>query len=1762
MSSLNKETKTMNNLQDNIMNLVSYGNNNDVNIKDCKKIADLYFNKEFYRFRHLHHSFDNMVSYSIPKFFLESKHVFSQTITDELDIKHKLIFKNIRVEPPKMSNGIDPLFPSDARHLLTSYNVTIYADVTQIREVTEINNTSSDNTVITESGHTEMNKPIMILPVMVKSKYCNLNIHREETKDECVKDPGGYFIVNGSEKILIPQDSMIKNYPLVFQKKNSNITYNVVQVNSKSSDIGGITQTLSIKIKKDNVMIIRIPFLQEVNIITIFRALGLNNDKEIIECCVYDKSDTLMIEMLRTSFDKCIDDRDNITHQYTKIQTFDNAIDYLINKLKIKKHIESSQKTKNELKKMHLLELLNASLLPHIKTLKHKAYYIGYMVNKLLQVQMGKPLDNRDSYCKKRVDNVKELLEEIMVQQYKNIMGECNKQFINKMENDTNLAIEPYNILHYFKASIFDQGFRAALSLGNWPRKSGVAQMIQRISYLQLLTLLSRIDSQSGTKASSKLTKPRQIDPSSVPFLCPVSTPEHAKIGLIKHLTLISSITISDADNTMLVREFINQNITKLSDMKTISLENNYKVFLNGEWLGIIENRYRIGDNYTDNPLLKFYSLARTKKISGYFDPQMTSIALDYKEKEIRFCTDAGRLYRPVIRVNGDNEMVITKDILDMISLDVLEKGKISDWDEFYRLEPYPIEFIDTEEQPYMMIAHKIENLNFERYKIQKSLKYRFTSNEHHVIDNYDDKTFVRYNYVEIHPVLLLGEMTANLPFCDKNQSPRNIFSYAQGKQGMSIFNTVYRSRTDISYVLYHPETPVVDTIAAKYTNIDYLPRGSNAVVAVACFSGYNQEDSLIISETAVERGLFMSMNLTKIVSSITKNHETSGDDKFMKPPPDKTIYIKNGKYDKMNDMGYIPEETPITYGDVILGKVTPINDTTNSDKIYKDSSSQYKSYVDGVIDRVHIGIKNQDGHETRKVLVRSERTPQIGDKMCCYTPDHEVLTTDGWIPFDKLTMEHSVACLMFGNTLVYSKPKALQKYEHDGEMYEINSNQVQLCVTLNHRMWTKKIGAKNYGIEYAGNIVGKRRFYQKNVDRYHTLNEHPMLKYEGFIVLDGTDTLPRILVPLKPFLMFMGIWYAEGFVNQSTCWGVTFAAHKQRVKEALTKCCEEMKLKLYKHKTKDNETNSWNISDKRFVKFFKPLSVGAVNKSLPDFVWELDMVDAKELIKGMVLGDGHTMNNGTQRYDTSSIKLANDFQRLCLHAGYSTNIAIKYEAGQVAICKAKGREGEVFKSTTDAYRMTIITTQNNPKVNKNKNSDRIISYKGNVYCCSVPFPEGVIYVRRKGYPVWCGQSLHGQKGTIGIKMANIDLPFTKHGLRPDIIMNTHAVPSRMTLGQMWESIFGKTGSLQNRNVDGTPFENHDLEPVQKELVLMGYKKDGTEVMYNGMTGLKLKYDIYIGPTFYQRLRHMTQDKIHCLTPDHVVLTSVGWKSIEQVLKTDMIAISKNTYVYPESVLMWSKEERTIVDIMYNDKSIMQRVTEEHKIYLSRVSDMDTNKYNDFELIEISKLINGSNGMINGRMMSGSNDIINGPFYYYVSTISTPVYCLTVPEHKFIVKHISNIKTENLIDTDKQCYKNYGIITGNSRARGPLTILTHQAPEGRSRDGGLRLGEMERDALIAHGISRFVKERLMDCSDPHKTFVCGKCGMFAIREESRKNEPSPLPTDTHYCPMCNNYTDIQCVVIPYAFKLLIQEVMAFDTVMRLIPEKEIECYDN
>jgi len=234
--------------------------------------------------------------------------------------------------------------------------------------------------------------------------------------------------------------------------------------------------------------------------------------------------------------------------------------------------------------------------------------------------------------------------------------------------------------------------------------------------------------------------------------------------------------------------------------------------------------------------------------------------------------------------------------------------------------------------------------------------------------------------------------------------------------------------------------------------------------------------------------------------------------------------------------------------------------------------------------------------------------------------------------------------------------------------------------------------------------------------------------------------------------------------------------------------------------------------------------------------------------------------------------------------------------------------------------------------------------------------------------------SRHGQKGTIGITYRQEDMPFTCEGIVPDIIINPHAIPSRMTIGHLVECLLSKVATLIGNEGDATPFTDLTVESVSTFLRQKGYQSRGLEVMYHGHTGRKLQAQVYLGPTYYQRLKHMVDDKIH------------------------------------------------------------------------------------------------------------------------------------------------------------------------SRARGPVQILTRQPVEGRSRDGGLRFGEMERDCMISHGIAGFLKERLFEASDAYRLHVCDICGLTAIAN---------LKKQTFECRACKNKTACSQLYIPYAAKLLFQELQSMNIAARL-----------
>ena len=386
-----------------------------------------------------------------------------------------------------------------------------------------------------------------------------------------------------------------------------------------------------------------------------------------------------------------------------------------------------------------------------------------------------------------------------------------------------------------------------------------------------------------------------------------------------------------------------------------------------------------------------------------------------------------------------------------------------------------------------------------------------------------------------------------------------------------------------------------------------------------------------------------------------------------------------------------------------------------------------------------------------------------VADKVHCYDPKTEVLTDQGWVKFPELTMNHKVAS-MVGNALVYQHPSELQEFDYNGKMYSLDTEQVDLLVTPNHRMYVRTHRAKEFKIRTAEDVYGKRIRYKKNVDSWEPdLTDAP----KELVIDNGTITkfqIPdtEIVFDINVWLQYFGIWIAEGHVSKSD-FNINISAHKQRIKDALTNIEDNIEEAIGKrfNKRPDGSTddgtdnkNSWRIYHATLGRYMLQFSVGSTNKYLPEWVWYLNRDQCRLLINSMCLGDGCLLKKGKGNwiYSTSSTRLADDYQRLMLHAGWSTNKNIQAEAGKVTICSNKMKNtSRTITSSAISWQLCTITKKNEPCLNHrphNPRQDKWVDYDGKVYCCTVPQGDGVIYVRRNGVSVWSGNS-RGSNGPI-----------------------------------------------------------------------------------------------------------------------------------------------------------------------------------------------------------------------------------------------------------------------------------------------------------------------------------------------------------------------------------------------------------------------------
>jgi len=867
------------------------------------------------------------------------------------------------------------MYPNDARLRNMNYGVTIHYDID-----VEFMYYNGDQRI----QETKTYEQIYLgrFPIMLHSNLCILRGLSAEARfnmGECHNDYGGYFIISGKEKVIVSQEKFGDNMLYVKKYKDDEMYSYSCEIHSVSEDSSKPIRYTSAKIVApdasytNNQIVIDIPNVKKpMPLFIIMRALGVISDKSIIEYCLLDlKTNSNMVDLFIPS----IHDANNIFTQQIALE--------FISKFTKRQTISAVQ------------DILMNYFLPHIgeDNYLNKAYFIGFMVNKLLRVFMGKeaPTD-RDNFKFKRIETsgslIYDLFREYFLIQNRNIFLKIDKEYYyhagKYRHNFVNLVED--NIKEFFKERIVEDGFKRGFK-GNWgananTKRLGLVQDLNRLSWFTHISHLRKIN--LPLDPTAKIVGPHLLHSTQWGIIDPVDTPDGGNIGLHKHLAISTSITNGFSSFHIIKWFRTNTSLKLLTECSPNALANSTKVFVNGNWIGVLENPIETINN------LKLF------RRNGII-PVYTSISFSYESNIIYIYTDGGRLTRPIfyrdqtISDNGqisynkisyehgnikeiiesrkytwtqvisgfeqknDNFFNIRNNILYDVnklypSYNTLEKIL-----EFFEKNRAIIDYIDTSEEESALIAMRPSELKLHKY----------------------------FTHCEIDPSLMFGVMGNSIIYPESNQFPRNCFSCGQSRQAVSVYHSNSQMRMDkMGVVLNYGQTPLVKSRYLEYINNEEQPYGINAIVAIMSYTGYNVEDAILINEGSVKRGIFNTTYYTTYeareesaqvsgsnVNTIFSNIESKPNVKGIKEGFD---------YSKLDKYGIVKENTIIDDRVVLIGELTSSVEQRGT---YIDHSKTTKKGQLGFVDKSFIS-EGEEGFRIAKVRIREERLPAIGDKM------------------------------------------------------------------------------------------------------------------------------------------------------------------------------------------------------------------------------------------------------------------------------------------------------------------------------------------------------------------------------------------------------------------------------------------------------------------------------------------------------------------------------------------------------------------------------------------------------------------------------------------------------------------------------------------------------------------------------------------------------------------------------------------------------------
>jgi DNA-directed RNA polymerase II subunit RPB2 len=638
----------------------------------------------------------------------------------------------------------------------------------------------------------------------------------------------------------------------------------------------------------------------------------------------------------------------------------------------------------------HTLEILSDYFLPHVGEVNfiNKAYYLGYIVFRLLSVYTGlEPSTDRDNFKYKRIELVGTLMSDLFREYYTLQQRQVQlslEEIVHYNESiyaDNLYGLIDKNYKEVFRERILETGFKKAFK-GNWGSQShtkriGIVQDLNRLSFNSALSHLRKTN--LPLDASVKLVGPRVLHSTQWGMFDPIDTPDGGNIGIHKHISISAYITqgISREPFIQWLREKID--MKKIEDCSPLMLANMTKILLNGLWAGSISS----------NPfdVVKKIKLFRRNALI----PIYISVTFDIKQRTIFIYTDGGRICRPIFyrddetsKMSFENKDIINKIKNDNFSWNDVISGFNKKIDGF---KPNDYKMYELNEL-YEGIDVEIDPSKLERFKKNKAIIDYIDNNEsehaliafsNEVVDNENQ----RHTHMEIHESFIFGMMCNLINFPENNPATRNSFSCGQSKQACSMYHTNYQVRMDKTAVLLSSgQIPLVKSRYLEYINNEENPYGENAIVAIMCYTGYNVEDAILINEGALKRGLFRTTYYSTYESheEKTKSGDVTIEKLFTNIENDENVNGKKPGYDysKLDQFGIIRENTPIDDKTILIG-LAANNATNKSVKI--DMSKTTKKGQLGIVDKTFI-TESEEGKRIAKVRVREERIPNIGDKM------------------------------------------------------------------------------------------------------------------------------------------------------------------------------------------------------------------------------------------------------------------------------------------------------------------------------------------------------------------------------------------------------------------------------------------------------------------------------------------------------------------------------------------------------------------------------------------------------------------------------------------------------------------------------------------------------------------------------------------------------------------------------------------------------------